>query len=230
MIRSAEIVAVGSELLTPFRTDTNSLWLTARLNELGIEVRTKTVVGDDAADLAALLRLALGRSDLIVTTGGLGPTADDLTREVVADVLGRPLVRDDAVLAAIRQRFERRGLTMPPTNARQAQVPTGADVLMNAAGTAPGLWLEADGRICVLLPGPPRELQPMYEALVAPRLLERSGVRHLRRRVMAVTGLPESKVDAVAQPVYAAFAREAVPIATTILASPGRFRISVGIR
>jgi nicotinamide-nucleotide amidase len=224
-IRSAEIVAVGTELLTPFRADTNSLWLTARLNELGIEVRGKAVVGDEAADLRVVLRQALGRADLVVTTGGLGPTADDVTRDAVAGVLGRELIPDDRVLAAIRQRFTDRGLAMAESNVRQAQVPDGAEVLDNLVGTAPGLWIEAEGRVCVLLPGPTRELQPMFDSGVAPRLRERTGGRMVRRRIIALTGQPESKVDEIAQPIYSTFVGEAVPIATTILASPGRIEL-----
>jgi nicotinamide-nucleotide amidase len=224
-IRSAEIVAVGTELLTPFRADTNSLWLTARLNEIGIEVRRKTVAGDDVEDLAAIVSEARERSDLLVTTGGLGPTADDVTRDAVARALGRELVLDEEALAAIRERFERRGMRMPEVNRRQALMPAGAVALPNAVGSAPGLWIESGDRACVLLPGPPRELQPMYDAHVARRLRDRAGERHVRRRVIALTGQPESKVDEIAQPIYAGFAGEPVPIATTILASPGRIEL-----
>jgi len=224
-IRSAEIVAVGSELLTPHRTDTNSLWLTARLNEIGIDVRVKTIVGDEPADLQSVLTEALERADLIVATGGLGPTADDLTREVTAGVFGLTLTAHTGVLASIRERFESRGLAMPEINARQALVPDGADVLPNTVGTAPGLWIEAGRKVCVLLPGPPRELQPMYDAEVLPRLIKRTGARHLRRRVVVVAGKPESQVDEIAQPVYSMFTLETVPLATTILASPGRIEL-----
>jgi nicotinamide-nucleotide amidase len=139
---TAEIIAVGSELLTPHRSDTNSLYLTARLNELGIEVRAKAIVGDDRADLSALLAEALARSDLVVLTGGLGPTSDDITREVVADLLDLPLEEDPAILAALRDRFARRGLPMPEINRRQAMVPRTAVPLSNSHGTAPGLWIE----------------------------------------------------------------------------------------
>ncbi len=224
-IRSAEIVAVGTELLTPFRGDTNSLWLTSRLNDLGIEVRGKAIVGDDVADVEAVLRQALERVPLVITTGGLGPTADDVTREAAAAVLDRPLATDDRVLESIRRRFTERGLPMAESNARQAQVPHGAVVLANERGTAPGLWIESGEQVCVLLPGPPRELQPMYDALVSPRLARRTGGRRVRRRVIALTGQPESRVDEIAQPIYSRFAREDVPIATTILASPGRIEL-----
>ncbi len=224
-IQTAAIIAVGSELLTPDRSDTNSLWLTAALNELGIDVRMKMVAGDSAGDLGAALTLALAQADLVVMTGGLGPTADDLTRETVAAVLGRALHTDRDVLAAIENRFRRRGMPMPAINARQAEVPAGATVLPNPLGTAPGLWLEAGERPCVLLPGPPRELQPMYEAHVAPRLEARVGGRRLRRRVIGVTGLTESRTEEIAQPVYSAFGAQAIPLSTTILASPGQIEL-----
>ena len=149
-LATAEIIAVGSELLTPHRIDTNSLFLTARLNDFGIEVRGKSVVGDNRGDLAARLRDALARVDVVITTGGLGPTDDDLTRDVVAEVLDRALHVDAEIVAAIEARFARRGLRMPAINRRQGNVPEGATVLPNAHGTAPGLLLEWDGRLVVL--------------------------------------------------------------------------------
>ena len=222
---TAEILAVGSELLTPFRIDSDSLFLTRRLNDLGIVVRAKAIVGDDRAMLAVFLRAALTRADLIVTTGGLGPTEDDLTREVAAEVLDRPLREDADVLAGIRDRFDRRGVPMPAINRRQSMVPDGAIVLPNVNGTAPGLWIDAGDRAVVLLPGPPRELEPMFDAHVAPRLERPDGSRHLRRRVVKMTGRSESQVEEVAQPVYSAYARGPVPVETTILASPGQIEL-----
>ncbi len=165
-IASAEIIAVGSELLTPSRLDTNSLAITERLRALGIALRAKAVVGDRASDLAAVFRGALERADLIILTGGLGPTDDDLTRDVVARELGLELIEDTAITDAIRARFARRGLEMPEINRRQAMVPRGASVLANANGTAPGLMLDAGDRLVVLLPGPPRELTPMLDGPV----------------------------------------------------------------
>ena len=152
------IVAVGSEMLTPFRVDTNSLFITERLNAIGYDVRLKAVVGDDVGELARLLDDALAWADLIVVTGGLGPTEDDITRDAVARVLGVPLDVDERIVDHIRERFARRGLTMPEINRRQAMVPRGATVLPNPNGTAPGLWLENGGAAMVLLPGPPREM------------------------------------------------------------------------
>lgn len=229
-IRTAEILAVGTELLTPFRVDTNSLYLTGQLNDLGIDVRLKSVVGDDAVVLAERVREALARADLIVTTGGLGPTSDDLTREVVAGVLGLPLVDDAALGDAIRQRFERRGLRMPDANRRQAAVPAGAVVLPNPNGTAPGLWLATGDRVIVLLPGPPREMQPMFERAVRPALAERTSGRRVWRRVIKIAGRPESHVEEVAQPIYATLMSGLTPIETTILASPGVIELHLSAR
>jgi nicotinamide-nucleotide amidase len=221
-IRKAEIIAAGSELLTPHRLDTNSLYLTGRLNELGVAVRVKVVVGDEREDLAAVVRQALARADIVIVTGGLGPTADDLTREVVAEVLHRPLAEDGVILAAIRARFERRGLRMPEINARQALVPRGAIALPNPVGTAPGLFIDGDDAMVVLLPGPPRELQPMFETDVAPRIAASTEGRRLYRRVVKVTGRSESQVEELAFPVYSAFG---ATIETTILATPGQIEL-----
>lgn len=224
-ITTAEIIAVGSELLTSHRIDTNSLFLTGRLNELGIGVRAKAVVGDHRDSLASVLRAALSRAEVIITTGGLGPTDDDLTRVVVADVLGRELTEDPTIVSAISERFKARGWRMPDINRRQAMVPAGADVLRNANGTAPGLVLEADGRLIVLLPGPPRELQPMFDEQVAPRLAARAPERRLRRRVLKITGRSESQVEEVAFPIYSALSDDAVTVETTILATPGQIEL-----
>src|SRR5262249_57861865 len=151
---SAEIIAIGSELLAADRTDTNSLWLTERLNRIGIDVKLKTIVGDDDARLEELVRDAVKRSRIVVTTGGLGPTEDDITRKVVARALGRRLALDENVLAEIRARFQSFGLAMPERNSRQAMVIDGAEVLPNPNGTAPGLFLKAGECVVALLPGP----------------------------------------------------------------------------
>src|SRR5256714_13476272 len=156
----AEIIAVGSELLTPDRLDTNSLFLTEELNGIGIEVVRKTVVGDNRELLAEAFRDALNRVPLIIACGGLGPTEDDLTRETVADLLGRKLRRNEAILRHIEERFRSLGREMPEVNVRQAMVPEGAEILENAHGTAPGLWLEASGHSIAPLPRPPRGLEP----------------------------------------------------------------------
>src|SRR5437667_7238715 len=183
----AWIVAVGSELLTPFRIDTNSLAITERLNAIGCDVRLKVVVGDSVEELAAMFERGIGAVDLIVCTGGLGPTEDDITREALIRVLHVAADVDEAIVDRIRQRFERRGLTMPAINRRQGMVPRGAVVLENPRGTAPGLWIERNGTGVALLPGPPREMTPMLEALIADRLVPRSGGAGLFRRVLKIT-------------------------------------------
>jgi nicotinamide-nucleotide amidase len=219
------IVAIGSEMLTPFRVDTNSLFITERLNTIGYDVRLKAVVADDVEELARVIEGALTWADLIVVTGGLGPTEDDLTREAVARVLGMPLDIDEAIVSRIRERFARRGMTMPDINARQAMVPRGAAVLPNANGTAPGLWIEHRQTALVLLPGPPREMKPMFDAVLAERLAPKAGGRGLFRRVLKISGRAESDVDAQAQPVYGKWTKQAVPISTTILAVLGQIEL-----
>ena len=229
-LSTAEIIAVGTELLTPFRSDTNSLFLTARLNELGIVVRRKSIVGDDAADLGTAVRGALERADLLVVCGGLGPTDHDLTRETVADVLGRPLTEDAAFVERLRARFAARGWTMPANNRRQALVPEGAVVLDNPRGTAPGLWLDTGDRVVVLLPGPPRELEPMFTSLTAGRLSRRAAPERLYRRVLHVVGRGESHVEELTHPIYAGWRHAEPPVATTVLASPGLVELHLSTR
>ncbi len=226
----AVIIAVGSELLTPQRIDTNSLYVTERLNELGVRVRSKAVVGDDRDELADALRLALPRAELVVTSGGLGPTDDDVTRETVAAVFGLPLEEDPDTVASIRARFAARGLPMPAINRRQALVPRGTVALANAKGTAPGLWIERSGVACVALPGPPRELRPMFDTVARERIAPRSGGRGIFRRVIRVTGRTESHVDEVAHPVYSRWRSAPVPIETSILASLGQIELHLAAR
>ena len=228
---SAEIIAVGSELLTPARVDTNSLVITDRLNEVGIAVSMKAVVGDDRATLAAAFRAALARdSGLVVLTGGLGPTEDDLTRDVVAEVLDLPFDVDTAIVERIRSRFEARGMRMPEINRRQAQVPRGAVVFENRRGTAPGLWLDVGDRAVVLLPGPPREMQPMLEVIVRERLLGRAGGVKVFRRVLKVAGRSESHVEEATQPIYSTWQTGPEAIETTILAAPGQVELHLTTR
>jgi nicotinamide-nucleotide amidase len=224
------IIAVGSEMLTPLRVDTNSLFITERLNAIGFEVRLKAVVGDDVAELADVFRGALQWADLIVLTGGLGPTEDDITRDGVARVLGLPLDEDQAVVGRIRERFARRGLTMPEINRRQGMVPRGAALLDNPNGTAPGLWLEHGRTGVTLLPGPPREMKPMFDALIRQRLEPRSGGAGLFRRVVRITGRTESDVDAAVQPIYSRWVAQEVPISTTILAVMGQIELHLTAR
>ncbi|MFL6275618.1 MAG: competence/damage-inducible protein A [Blastocatellia bacterium] len=198
----AEIIAIGSELLTPLRTDTNSLWLTERLNSIGISVHQKTIVGDEESRLEEAMRDALGRSDVIISTGGLGPTEDDITRKIFARVTGRQLRLNYEILERIRQRLTSRGYQMTPNNERQALVPNGAVPLPNPNGTAPGLRLEQEGKLVVLLPGPPRENQPMFDTYVMPELEQRSRGLRLSKRVLKVTGMGESQLDDKIAPIY----------------------------
>jgi nicotinamide-nucleotide amidase len=201
--------------------DTNSLFLTKELNAIGIEVLRKTVVGDNRELLGEAFRDALNRVPLIISSGGLGPTEDDLTRETVADLLGRKLRRNNDILRHIEGRFRSMGREMPEVNVRQAMVPEGAEILENPRGTAPGLWLEDGGRAVVLLPGPPRELKPLFREQVLPRLERRvSGVR-MHSRELRVTGLGESHVEQRIQAIYKRFPE----VQTTILAAPGETQI-----
>ena len=217
----AEIIAVGSELLTPDRIDTNSLFLTQRLNHLGIAVARKTVVGDQHEHVRDAFRCALDRVDLVVASGGLGPTLDDLTREAVAELLSRKLVLNNSVLQNIEARFRRLGRTMPEVNKRQAMVPEGADLLENSRGTAPGLWLESAGRIVVLLPGPPHELKAMFMEKVEPRLERLAGATRLFYREMRTAGLTESEVEQRTSPIYTQY----TDVQTTILTAPGEIQL-----
>ncbi len=217
----AEIIAVGSELLTPQHIDTNSLYLTEKLNNLGILVRFKTIVGDATEDLTSVFRTALERSTLIVLTGGLGPTDDDLTRDVIAKILERPLHEVEEIKERIKTRYARLGRPMPENNLRQAQVPEGSEWLENKNGTAPGIWIEHQGKIVILLPGPPRELEPLFDNTCSPRLKPFSQGQKINSRVYKVVGLPESEVDQIIAPLYRPFTNPA----TTILASLGSIEV-----
>jgi nicotinamide-nucleotide amidase len=224
------IIAVGSELLTPFRVDTNSLAITERLNAIGYDVRLKTIVGDSVDELGHVFTSALTWADLVVLTGGLGPTEDDVTRDAVARVLQAPLEEAPAVIERIRARFARRGMAMPDINRRQAMVPRGATLLDNANGTASGLWIEHGRTAVVLLPGPPREMTPMLDAVIAERLAPRSLGAGLFRRVLKITGCAESDVDQQAQPIYGRWISRAIPISTTILAMLGQIELHLTAR
>jgi len=228
----AAIIAVGSELLTPLRIDTNSLFVTGKLNALGIDVVMKGVAGDDREEVAHLFRTALARADLVVFTGGLGPTDDDVTREAVAATLGRQLSEDVAITERMRARFAARGYKgpMPEINRRQAMVPAGAVVIENARGSAPGLWLEDGHKVILLLPGPPRELHPMLEALVAGPLQGRGGGAPLIRRVLKIAGRIESQTDEVLQPLYREWEQATPRISATILAALGQIELHLWAR
>ena len=231
-LRRAAIIAVGSELLTPLRLDTNSLFVTEQLNTLGIEVVLKGVAGDDRDELAHLFRAALARVDLVVFTGGLGPTDDDVTREVVAGALGRALAEDASITDRMRARFAARGYkgSMPDNNRRQAMVPAGARVIENERGSAPGLWLEEGDSVVVLLPGPPRELRPMLLALVDGPLRARTAGAPLLRRVVKIAGVIESQTDEALQPLYREWEGQTPRISATILAALGQIELHLSTR
>jgi nicotinamide-nucleotide amidase len=226
----AEIIAVGSEMLTPFRQDTNSLYLTEKLNTLGMEVAFKTIVGDNLKDIVRVAKTALSRADILLFSGGLGPTEDDLTREAVAQTLGLHLKRDPEVMEAIERRFTEHGWKMSPNNVKQADVISGATVLPNANGTAPGQWIggRSDGKekVVVLLPGPPHELKALFENAVLERLRAKVPKQFLAARVLKITGMGESACDARVAPIYKRFA----DVDTTILAAPGEIQLHLRTR
>lgn len=223
----AAIIAVGSELLTPLRLDTNSLFITEQLNTLGIDVVLKAVAGDDRGELTELFRAALARVDIVVFTGGLGPTDDDVTREAVAGTLGRALTEDSEITERMRVRFAARGYKgpMPEINRRQAMVPAGARVIENERGSAPGLWLEEGDAVILLLPGPPRELKPMLLALVEDPLRARAAGAPLLRRVVRIAGVIESQTDEALQPLYREWTANTPRVNATILAALGQIEL-----
>jgi nicotinamide-nucleotide amidase len=227
---NAEIIAVGSELLTPFRQDTNSLYLTEKLNQLGVEVIFKTIVGDSREHLVQAASQALSRADVVIFMGGLGPTEDDVTREAVAEALGLELRRDAGIAASIEQRFASRGWKMPSNNVKQADVLAEASVLMNANGTAPGQWISGkyDGRekIIVLLPGPPHELKALFEEQCLDRLRAKLPPQFIATRELKITGMGESHCDARVAPIYKRFA----DVQTTILAGAGEIQLHLRSR
>ncbi|HEV7701445.1 MAG TPA: competence/damage-inducible protein A [Pyrinomonadaceae bacterium] len=222
---SAEIIAIGSELLTPTKTDTNSLWLTAKLNDIGIDVKLKTIVGDDGARLEETVRDAMRRSEIVITTGGLGPTADDITREWTAKAVDRGLIYHEDIETHLRERFRNWGREMPEINKRQAYVIDGADVLPNPNGSAVGMLAEIDGKILAILPGPPRENQAMFTEHVLPRLIGIAGEVFVRRRLLRVMG-GESAVDEVAAPIYSKYPN----VETSVLFNRSEVEIHVAAR
>ncbi len=221
----AEIIAIGSELLTPFRQDTNSLYLTEKLNSLGVEVAFKTVVGDNPDHLTSVARLALSRSEIVIFMGGLGPTEDDLTRECVAAALGVGLKRDNDYVAKLYSWFASRRVKMPPNNERQADLVEGAVMLPNPNGSAPGQWIEGafqgSERMIMLLPGPPRELKPLFDAECMPRLREKVPPAFIATRTLRIAMMPESTCDARVSPIYKRYK----DVQTTILAGGGQVEL-----
>jgi nicotinamide-nucleotide amidase len=224
---NCEIIAIGSELLTPFRSDTNSLFLTERLNKIGVHIAFKTIVGDRRKDLVDQVRIALNRADIIVTMGGLGPTVDDLTREAVAEALGLRLKRDQTIVGALYVRFAARRITMTENNARQADVIEGATVLDNPNGTAPGQWLDivhnSHRKLVMLLPGPPGEIKPLFDTQCLPRLEAVLPKRHIATRTLKATMIGESVADARIAPIYSQYP----DVETTILAHMGDIQLNL---
>ena len=221
----AEIIAVGSEMLTPFRQDTNSLYLTGELNTLGVSVAFKTIVGDSLAHLTGAARVAIERADIVIFSGGLGPTEDDLTREAAAAALNIELHRDSEILTALYKRFAARRMIMPPNNAHQADILEGATMLENRNGSAPGQYLDTTinghRKIVILLPGPPKELKGLFEDACRPRLAATLPPRYLAKRLLRMALIPESQVDARTAPIY----KEYPDIETTILAGSAEIQL-----
>ena len=202
----AEIIAVGSELLTAQRLDTNSLYLTDQLNALGVEVVTKCVIGDDRDRLATAIRRAAGSSGIVIITGGLGPTEDDVTRDAIALAIDRPLRFHPEISDQLEQRFRLMGRNMAEVNKRQAYIIEGAEILPNDRGTAPGQWIDDSGSSILLLPGPPHELKAMFTRQCLPRLERRVPKQAIRTLVMRVAGMPESDLDQLISPIYKKYA------------------------
>lgn len=217
----AEIIAIGSELLTPQRLDTNSLFITAQLNLLGVDVVSKQVIGDDKPRLALAIHSALSRSSIVVLSGGLGPTEDDVTREAAAGALGRQLVFSEEQERILKERFRQIQRKMAENNLRQTYLIEGAEALLNAAGTAPGQWVEVDGKVLVLLPGPPRELKPMLVNQVTPKLAAILPKQVILTRSFRIAGMGESNLDALIAPIYTKYSNPA----TTVLSAIGDLQV-----
>jgi nicotinamide-nucleotide amidase len=223
---TAEIIAIGSELLTPQRVDTNSLFLTDQLNGLGVEVVTKSVIGDDLNRLADAVRRAVSRSEIVILCGGLGPTEDDLTRDAVAAALDRKLIYHPEITAVLEQRFAQLKRKMVEVNKRQAFLVEGAEILPNDRGTAPGQWIEESGSRVMLLPGPPHEMKAMFTRQCLPRLARIVPRQVIRTLVLRVSGMPESDLDQLIAPVYKKYDNPT----TTILAAAGDLQIHLRAR
>ncbi len=216
----AAIIAIGSEMLGPSRVDTNSLKLTIALEEFNVELARKSVVGDSLDDLADEIRYAFDRAELLILTGGLGPTEDDLTREALAKAFGIGMEVDQSIIDRIEARFAARGWKMPDVNKRQANVFRGQTTLKNERGTAPGFHLKVEGKEVWVFPGVPHEMEWMIATYLRPWLESIGGSRRLRR-VLKISGMTESGVEERLKPFYDAHKGEAL----TILASSGQIEL-----
>ena len=226
-MQNAEIIAVGSELLTSQRVDTNSLFITDQLNALGVEVRRKMIVGDDRELLTASIREAIARVEIVILTGGLGPTEDDLTRDAVAAAIGRKLIFRDDLRDAIAERFRR----VQSQNGGQQSAPglrrrRRRGSAQSATAPPPANGSEHEGRIVMLLPGPPHEMKPMFVDQCVPRLARRLPAQVIRTRFYRVAGMGESDLDQLIAPVYTKYTN---PV-TTILAAPSDIQIHLRAR
>jgi nicotinamide-nucleotide amidase len=223
----SEIVAIGSEMLTPYRQDTNSLFLTEKLNEIGVSVAFKTIVGDRQKDLVSAIRTALGRTDIVILMGGLGPTEDDLTREATAEALGLTMRREAPLVAALHARAAAYRWTMPDNNLKQADVIQGATVILNPNGSAPGQWLdvtfEGYRKLVLLIPGPPSECKPLFESECISRLREVVPARAIAKRTLKAAMISESQADKLLAPIYTTF----TDVETTILAHNGDIQLTL---
>jgi nicotinamide-nucleotide amidase len=223
----SEIIAVGSEMLTPFRQDTNSLYLTEKLNELGVTVTFKTIVGDRRRDLVNAIDAALGRVDIVAIMGGLGPTEDDLTREAVAEALSLTLRRNADQVAVLAARAATWRTPMPQNNLKQADVLEGATILPNSNGSAPGQWLDFTWqgyrKLLMIIPGPPNECLPLFDAECLSRLREILPARAIAKRTLRAAMIPESQADKLLAPIYTSY----TDVETTILAHAGDIQLTL---
>jgi nicotinamide-nucleotide amidase len=220
----AEIISIGTELLLGDIINTNASYLSRELAGLGIELYFQSSVGDNPERLAFLLRQAIERSDIVITTGGLGPTVDDITLETIARVFPRRLILDNQILHQIKHHFQARHLKMPPINKRQALIPEGAIVLENRVGTAPGIILEQDKKILIALPGPPLELKPIFEESVIPFLKKKYTLKEIIfSRTLKLTGLAESEIA----PRVADLLRLKPPTTVGIYAHPAQVDLKI---
>ncbi len=223
----SEIIAVGSEMLTPHRQDTNSLYVTEKLNGIGVSVAFKTIVGDRRRDLVNAIRTALSRVDILIVMGGLGPTEDDLTREATAEALGLALHRDASQVAALHARAASWRISMPQNNLKQADMLEGALLLQNPNGSAPGQWIDITfnryRKLVILLPGPPHECRPLFDSECLPRLRETVPPRAIASRTLKAAMIPESQADKLIAPIYSTY----TDVETTILAHAGDLQLTL---